>query len=607
MAFFFRRGEGLSGRLGLSRRSARAPRSGPGPRSWARLAVWAAFWALAPFAPLAAARSGAVAQRPGAGAAQGAAGPTTRDVLSLARAPGLAFVVLDLKTGRILDSHNAEESFSPASTMKLVTAFSALRALGPGYRYETRLTARAAVEGGALKGNLYWKGNGNPVFDQPDLVALLGQLRDKGVGRIDGSLVLDRSVWGKATDHVSDGLSEDFGSDVNRVFMNPPDPHQIAYKLTWVNFSLAGGKAEVWTEPPLVSYPVVNRLSLSKSGSGRCVRVHRRLRVGFDGSRLNVSGSVPPACDGQKVYVNMLEARQFAAESFAGQWRKLGGVGPAGAREGREPPGAQTLASVESPPLSEIVKLMNKSSNNLIARSLLLTLGQGEEDALQAGRARVRRILEANGVRFRKMFVDNGSGLSRQARVTARSMAYLLYAAYRAPFRDAFVDSLPIAGVDGTLRRRMRGYPLRMKTGTLSGVHALAGYSLPREGAGRPLAIVAIVNDVNDPRNPRGAAARASGIPALNAPVSVDQVAMALSKAYGGWGGATGASSAAGSALDADEGMAEGTGEETGEGTGEAAPRDPGSPFAPASAAPFGADPKLEAGAQPVPGRMPGL
>ncbi|WP_298079042.1 D-alanyl-D-alanine carboxypeptidase, partial [uncultured Cardiobacterium sp.] len=140
----------------------------------------------------------------------------------------ISVYVKDLQSGRIIEEHRADESMNPASTMKLVTAFAAFRALGRDYRWTTELKSDGRVNGDTLEGDIYWVGSGDPMLDQDGLVALQQQLRDKGIVHINGRLVLDRSVWGET------GSADDFGSDADEAFMTAPDPNMLAYKVVWV-------------------------------------------------------------------------------------------------------------------------------------------------------------------------------------------------------------------------------------------------------------------------------------------------------------------------------------------------------------------------------------
>ena len=191
----------------------------------------------------------------------------------------------------------------------------------------------------------------------------------------------------------------------------------------------------------------------------------------------------------------MLSMQVYAEKSFVNQWRKAGGTISDGLKTAAAPAGAAVLAGSQSKPLAEVLTEMNKHSNNLIARTVFLKLGEHSSDGLtvQAAKNTVRNELAAAGVdNVGQLVLENGSGLSRKERATARMLGQVLEKAYFSPFKQDFVNTLPIAGTDGTLKKRFRqaGLPLRLKTGTLKDVRALAGYWLGEN----PKIVVVLIN-----------------------------------------------------------------------------------------------------------------
>lgn len=400
-----------------------------------------------------------------------------------------AVYVQDLDSGEILLSHRADVAMNPASTMKLVTTFAAFRALGGNFRWQTEWRSNAAVANGALQGDLYWVGSGDPGFDQPDLLAMQQQLTQQGILSINGKVVLDRQVWG------SSGSADGFENDAEENFVIPPDPHMIAYKVLWATATRnEAGQPAFLLNPPLYGIPTdTSRLTETE---GRCGKLSNHVSAKLENNTLVFSGRLPASCIGEKMFVNVFDAQRFAEESFRGHWLAQGLGGLYGFGRGTAPPNSRILAVHYSKPLSEILTDMNKHSNNLIARSVFLTLGHQERGphSVHNAEAAVRRQLVAAGLDDEALVLENGSGLSRRERLTARFLGSMLFQAYRSPFRDSFIHTLPIAGTDGTLRGRFRqvGRSLRMKTGTLRNVRALAGYWLPPNG--RKLAVVVLIN-----------------------------------------------------------------------------------------------------------------
>ncbi|WP_043616808.1 D-alanyl-D-alanine carboxypeptidase/D-alanyl-D-alanine-endopeptidase [Chromobacterium violaceum] len=422
-------------------------------------------------------------------------------LLALACAPALALDLHGLKPDEIAVwaapvegdapaiTHRADAPVNPASTMKLLTGWAALNRLGPDYRWKTALLSAAPVEGGALKGDLYWLGGGDPRFDNGDLLSLLYSLRLRGIRQLDGRLLLDKRAFGNV------GGADDFDGDAGRAFVVGPDAHLTNLKVAWLTFFNDGQGARVALDPPLAGVEL--RAALTPGPDQPCADVRRFVSIDNDGRRVRVTGSLPPACDGQRAYVNVLDHDAFAGQDFSALWQALGGSGPLRVARGRAPDDARELASWQSQPLAVALSDINKYSNNTMARTLFLTLGRaaGGEDTAAAAERALREELSLRGIADAgALRLENGSGLSRRERVTARLLGEVLLDAARGPYAGEFIASLPIAATDGTLKKRFAelGPRLRMKTGTLNDVKALAGYWQAADG--RRLAIVAIVN-----------------------------------------------------------------------------------------------------------------
>ncbi|QEY24218.1 D-alanyl-D-alanine carboxypeptidase/D-alanyl-D-alanine endopeptidase [Neisseria animalis] len=404
----------------------------------------------------------------------------------------ISVYVKELDSGKIVESHRADAAVNPASAMKLVTAYAAFRALGQDYRWHTDWLGDGEIKDGTLSGNLYWAGSGNPVLQQEDLAVVQQQLRNAGVRNIEGGLVLDRSLWGSVPN------SPDFAADEGKSYMIPPDPNMLAYKVVWLMPERdSEGRVVVRTKPQLPEIPLDNRISIVPYAAAECSSLRRYMKAEYAVGVLRVSGRLPESCLGQEMFVNMLGAEEFAYRSFTNLWRWSGGQIADGLQTGDTPPEARLLVRHFSPPLKDMLTEMNKHSSNLIARSVYLKLG-GSEDvqtALAQAETVVRRELALSGVDSSELVLENGSGLSRKERVTAEMLGQMLEKAYFSPFKEAFIRTLPIAGADGTLKDRLSaaGPSLRLKTGTLKNVRALAGYWLGE----KPMAVVVIINSPN--------------------------------------------------------------------------------------------------------------
>lgn len=382
-------------------------------------------------------------------------------------------------------THRADLALNPASAMKLLTSWAALKKLGPDYRWRTRFVSSAPLENGVLKGDLAWIGAGDPRFSEDDLLSMLRDLRRRGLREIEGRLMLDKSAFNYSAS------ADDFSADAERSFTIAPDAHLTGLKVAWLQFYNDSNGPRAVLDPALPGVRV--KADLRDGGDAGCPDVRQAVAISpsSDGS-VYVSGALPRACDGARAYLNVLSAGEFAAQSFQALWRELGGMGAARWGYGRALPDAQLLAQHESPPLSSVLVDINKYSNNTMARMLYLTLGAGQGNA-SAERA-VRLALKQSGLSDQTLVLENGSGLSRRERISARLLGEVLRDAARGPYAAELAASLPLAGADGTLKRRLGewGARLRLKTGSLANVQALAGYWSAPDG--RRFVLVAIVN-----------------------------------------------------------------------------------------------------------------
>nr|WP_232467684.1 D-alanyl-D-alanine carboxypeptidase/D-alanyl-D-alanine-endopeptidase [Bordetella genomosp. 9] len=477
-----------------------------GKRFWRRLAAAAAASAMAAAAPLAGVTALGGLLAPAAVRAQGLA-PSSANALphELAAAwrasklPGssLSLVVQELGGQRLL-SINAKAPRNPASVMKLVTTWAGLSSLGPNYVWRTELLSDpgARLANGVLSGPLYLRASGDPFFLLQDFWTLLRDLRLHGVRQIQ-DLVIDRSIFGSVG---SDPGAFDGAPD--RPYNASPDALMVGFGALRLLF-IPDPAARRWRpviDPPLPGVSVSGQLEWSDAPCPGSPEVATEPVITQQGVTLRLSGKVAGSCGEFSLYRLALSQPEFATEVFRLLWRELGGTFAGQVRSGLVPPDAVPLASHDSPPLGDVIRTINKRSNNVMARQLLLTLGAegGLRSANEASSADVvRRVLAGQGLSMPELVIDNGSGLSRIGRISADSLASLLTVAWNSPYMPEFMSSLAIAGVDGTVRRRLRDKDTRgmahLKTGTLANVRALAGYVL--SASGKRYAVVSIVND----------------------------------------------------------------------------------------------------------------
>ena len=409
----------------------------------------------------------------------------------------LSLVVQEVNGPR-LAALNAKEARNPASVMKLVTTWAALSELGPNYVWRTEfMTAPGARPDakGALAGPLYLKAGGDPQFLLQDLWVLLRELRLKGVKQIN-DLVIDRSIFGQvATDPGA------FDGAPDRAYNASPDALMVGFGALRLLFT-PDPVANKWVpliDPPLPGLKIEGRVEWSDVRCPGPPVVTTDPVITQQGVTIRVNGKVAGSCGEFSLYRLALSQPDYATEVFRLLWKELGGTFKGQVRAGVVPPDAVVLASHDSPTLSEAIRQINKRSNNVMARTLLLTLGaeRGRRPAtVPSSEAVAKDLLARQGLDMPELVIDNGAGLSREARVSADSLASMLTLAWSSPLMPEYISSFAIAGVDGTVRRRLKGNGAQgmahLKTGSLRDVRAIAGYVLG--ASGKRYVVVSIVN-----------------------------------------------------------------------------------------------------------------
>ncbi|WP_226506551.1 D-alanyl-D-alanine carboxypeptidase/D-alanyl-D-alanine-endopeptidase [Pseudomonas sp. MWU16-30317] len=391
---------------------------------------------------------------------------------------------------------NADVSVNPASTMKLVTTYAALELLGPNYQWKTEFYTDGKLDSGILNGNLYLKGGGDPKLNLEKLWLLMRDLRNNGVRQITGDLVLDRSYF------IQPQLPDfnDDGGDDNKPFLVKPDALMINLKAMRFIARNDAGKVSVSVEPPIATIHIDNQVkAIPGSKCGADVRYN--LVPQADGISVVVSGQLAEGCSSQ-TYLSLLDHPEYAAGAVRAIWNELGGSIQGHDRQGEVPKTATLLARAFSPDLAEIIRDINKYSNNTMAQQLFLSIGaqyrsDADGDDAKAAQRMIRQWLAKKGITASHLVMENGSGLSRDERVSAREMAMMLQSAWQSPYQAEFMSSMPLVGMDGTMRKRLKTTAMagegHIKTGTLNTVRAISGFS--RDDNGTTWAVVAILND----------------------------------------------------------------------------------------------------------------
>ena len=416
-------------------------------------------------------------------------------------ASALSAMVLPVGAGPARLSRGADQVLAPASTMKLLTTVVALDELGPTFRWRTQLLAQRAVTGSTLRGTLYLRGGGDPNLTWQKLQLMLRALRAQGVRHLRGDILLDRSYF--APERPDLGVAQ-FDESPDAYYNVVPDALLLSSNLLEMDLRSDASKINVQLRTPLDGVQLHSRQTLidadckSWDDGWLTPELHQDKRGIL---HVTLLGSFPRNC-AISTRSNVLERKLFIEHSLHALWRELGGSWIGSVRDGLTPTDAQLLVEQSSDTLADIVKQVNKRSDNAMARTLFLTLGAEYArknlypNHQEAAQARIRDWLARQGIDHTGLVLDNGSGLSRSERITPQQLALVLQTSAANLWSAELVTSLPIAALDGSMRRRLEDTPAalrsRIKTGSLRDVAAIAGYV--RDVNGKDWIIVAIIN-----------------------------------------------------------------------------------------------------------------
>lgn len=413
---------------------------------------------------------------------------TVRQALKKAGIPESAVGVYVREVGadRPLLSVNADVPMNPASVMKIVTTYAGLEMLGPSYTWRTEIYANGNLENGRLQGDLIIKGYGDPSLNLENFWLLLRQIRQTGLRDISGDLVLDYSYY--------DLPEEDpgaFDGKRYKTYNVAPEALLVNYRTSTLHLfpEPQYGRVRVTADPDGQLLNVQNHLRLTqkKCGAGG-VRVNIRDDVPQQGHvTVALEGDYSAHCGPTVYYLSLHESTAYIHQLFTGLWKQLGGTFSGRVRRGVVPETLHPISVYQSPPLAEVIRGINKFSNNVAAKQLFLSLGETQSKgnglvSPDLARIGIRQWLLSKSMSFPELVLENGSGLSRKERISTRHLNDLLNAAYFAPTMPEFMASLAVVGVDGTTRKRLKKSAVarkaHIKTGTLKDVSAIAGYVL---------------------------------------------------------------------------------------------------------------------------------
>ena len=424
--------------------------------------------------------------------------PNVAAALQRAKIPdsAIAIYVQDVTQSSPVLSLNAERAMNPASVIKLLTTYAALDVLGPAYRWKTEVFTQGSLKNEKLNGDLIFKGYGDPKLTMEVFWQVLRDLRQRGLKDIRGNLVLDRSFFETPTEDPGA-----FDNEPYKPYNVSPDALLLNYRAHRVRFlpQAASANPSIVFDPSLpTTGNIINEVKLTK---GVCGDWKEKIRFQLDTS-LSFNGQFSDTCGDKSLYLVVQDNNTYFAVLFKQLWEQLGGTWKGNVVEAKVPDSATLFASFESPQLAEVIRDINKFSNNVMARNLFLTLGatiRGAPASTKTSAEAVNDWLATRGQRYLELSLDNGSGLSRRERISAQHMAWLLREAYHSSLFSEFESSLPIVAVDGTMRKRLKVGAIsgqaHIKSGSLNDVRAIAGYIYDVQG--RRMLIVCFINHAN--------------------------------------------------------------------------------------------------------------
>lgn len=386
-----------------------------------------------------------------------------------------------VEAGSPILNHNADKSMNPASVMKLITTDAALDLLTPAYRWKTEVYRDGNLNNGVLDGNLYIKAYGDPSFKAQEFWRLLMTLQQFGIQEIKGDLIVDKSYFA-----TNVGSRKTFDNETWRAYNAEPSAFLVNGRNTSFKFTATDTAVNVSQEFELAEVQIINNMKLAKGACGEW-----RSRFGYtvksteNGAIVTFNGVFSPDCGERYLELSVLDDEKYAFYTFKKLIAQLGIKFKGGFKVKETPIDAIKVFEQVSEPLGYIVRDINKWSNNLMARQLLLTIAAEKNGAPATevkGADAINSWLKNKGLTFSELVIENGSGLSRIERISAAHLGQLLMNAYVSPAMPELMASLPILALDGTIKKRLNDSPsaarAHLKTGSIEGVSAIAGYVL---------------------------------------------------------------------------------------------------------------------------------
>ena len=413
---------------------------------------------------------------------------------------GIGLFIQSVDNEKPLVALHADLFLNPASVIKLVTTAAALDMLGQGYRWSTEVMYTGNIEGHTLNGDLYIRGNGDPYLTPERFWRLLNRIYIAGIHRITGDVLIDNSYFepGKV-DYAA------FDQQPYRTYNVGPNAVLVGFQATEFHLDIdTTGTAPAVKITPFPQSPRLRIINQVKLVNGSCNAWKKRLSLQTrnNAGMLEVvfSGNYALACKQRTLYRRVSEAQDHYQHFFLPLWNQIGGSVDGKITQGIVPADAKRLLQESSISLAEAVRLVNKFSNNVMTRQILLSMGAqefGPPGTTDKGIAAVNAWLVEHKLDHPDLQLDNGAGLSRDARISAGLLGEILLHVYKQPYMPEFIAALPVSGYDGTMAHRFNDTPLvghaHIKTGLLDFVQSMAGYVTT--ATGKRYVVVLLHND----------------------------------------------------------------------------------------------------------------
>jgi D-alanyl-D-alanine carboxypeptidase/D-alanyl-D-alanine-endopeptidase (penicillin-binding protein 4) len=414
----------------------------------------------------------------------------------------ISLMAIPAQDGSPLLAHQSEKSVSPASTMKLLSTFIALDELGPTFQWKTQFLSEQSIQKETLKGRLFLRGGGDPNLTFDKLSAMLRELRFQGLKKIDGDIVLDRSYFYPSRPELN---APAFDENPDAYYNVIPDALLIHSNITAFSLNANNKNIDAKIMTPMYKATLNNTLTLNNRPCNEWKNSWQSPQISVDADHqisITLRGSFPKNCQ-VKEYLNVIDRNAYIANMIHSLWQELGGTWNGTVYDGITPSTATMLTERVSDNLADTIRIINKFSDNSMARIAFQTIGTQSPiasnftDTNQAANAEVRSWFAKHNIKDEGLSIENGSGLSRTDRISAQQLAAILKVAYQSNWYAEFASSLPIVAVDGSMKNRLKDSNAqaraRIKTGYLKNVLAIAGYV--RDINNKDWIVVAIIND----------------------------------------------------------------------------------------------------------------